>query len=370
MIWEGQKIRHLSKENKISLEKVAKQINVSRRTVYDWIAGQIPKGSHLISLCKIFNVNPDFFFTNNLQEIITLPVHRKRGTAKISEKTKDFSLELAKEFQILFKNPSETNIVPVIRGASRTDENALKIASTLRKYSGVSDDNTFPLNYKSTLKLMDNLGITVILKKFPEQIKSYTFYCKIYNHRIVFINYDTNIIDLIFPLLHESVHAVRDEVFADNIYDNDEENFCDTVANYIQFTQEYTDIVYEAISGSDIGIQINKLKNLGGKYFHSLYGITKRIEKEKPDITFNYSKICAANENFKKTFPTIGEILFDTDDPIRFVQNLSTFFPKFFTKLVFIIDNITDRKLGELLNLDSYLDAVEIKKVIKKIHQG
>ena len=53
MEWIGSKIRDLTKENNISIVKLAEMAGVSRQTVNDWINGQIPKGNHLIFLCKI-----------------------------------------------------------------------------------------------------------------------------------------------------------------------------------------------------------------------------------------------------------------------------------------------------------------------------
>lgn len=49
--------------------------------------------------------------------------------------------------------------------------------------------------------------------------------------------------DLIYPVLHEAVHAIRDEAYTDGFYDTAEEDFCDYVANYVQFPEEYVKFV-------------------------------------------------------------------------------------------------------------------------------
>ena len=56
MHWVGNRIKSLSKEKGITLAELAKQQDVSRQTVNDWINGQVPKGTHLLYLCNIFNV--------------------------------------------------------------------------------------------------------------------------------------------------------------------------------------------------------------------------------------------------------------------------------------------------------------------------
>ncbi len=139
------------------------------------------------------------------------------------------------------------------------------------------------------------------------KVKAYAFYTKINDHRVVFVNNATNVLDLIFPLLHEAVHAIRDELSINDGYDEAEEKFCDMVANHVQFPDEYVKMVYEMIKDLDIPIQINKLKTFVANYSHALYGVMKRIQSINPNFDL---KIGGADTNLKKKFPTIGEIFY------------------------------------------------------------
>ncbi|MBL7208147.1 MAG: helix-turn-helix transcriptional regulator, partial [Desulfobacterales bacterium] len=233
MEWLGGKIKYLIKENNSSIVKLAEKTGVSRQTVTDWIKGQVPKGNHLINLCKIFNVNPDFFFSKDFDNSISVPVHRTRRTAKVTSAMQKDVLEMARTYEVLFKNDANSSVLPVVRVHNRTDEIAKKIAKELRKRAGLSQD--IPPDYEHTFSLLAYLGIKVIFRYFPEKIKAYAYYTKIHGHRIVFVNNSTNIIDLIFPILHEAVHAIRDEIKINDGFDAEEENFCDKVASYIQF---------------------------------------------------------------------------------------------------------------------------------------
>lgn len=67
-----------------------------------------------------------------------------------------------------------------------------------------------PLDYQHVFRLMDRLGICVVFRSFPEGLKDYAFYVRISTHRVICVNKRTNVLDLIHPLLHEVVHAVRD----------------------------------------------------------------------------------------------------------------------------------------------------------------
>ena len=72
MEWIGSKIKDLTTENNISIVKLALTAGVSRQTVNDWINGQIPKGNHLIFLCKFFKISPDYLFPQGFDGAIYL----------------------------------------------------------------------------------------------------------------------------------------------------------------------------------------------------------------------------------------------------------------------------------------------------------
>ncbi|MEA3360819.1 MAG: helix-turn-helix transcriptional regulator [Thermodesulfobacteriota bacterium] len=362
MEWLGEKIKYLIKENNSSIVKLAEKTGVSRQTVNDWIKGQIPKGNHLINLCKIFNVNPDFFFCRNFDPSISVPVHRTRKTAKVTLEMQKDALEMASKYEVLFKNDANSGILPVARIHHRTDVVAKKIASELRLRADIGQD--FPPDYEHTFSLLEQLGIKVIFRYFPEKIKAYAFYTKIHGHRIVFVNNSTNIIDLIFPVLHEAVHAIRDEIQTNDGFDVAEEDFCDKVANYVQFPDEYVRIVYDVINGLPVGIQVNKLKTFGKKYGHALFGIVKQIKTIDPNFNL---KIGGADSNLKKGFPKIGDVLFIADYPRDYVAKISKLSPLFTNVILNQIYSITNRKLGEMLGIESVLDARAVKDELVKL---
>lgn len=362
MEWLGGKIKDLIKENNSSIVKLAEKTVVSRQTVNDWIKGQIPKGNHLINLCKLFNVNPDFFFSKDFDSSISVPVHRTRKTAKVTLAMQKDALEMARTYEVLFKNEANSSILPVLRVHNRTDEIAKKIAKELRKRAGLSQD--IPPDYEHTFSLLEQLGIKVIFRYFPEKIKAYAFYTKIHGHRIVFVNNRTNIIDLIFPVLHEAVHAIRDEIQTNDGFDAEEEDFCDKVANYIQFPDEYVHKVSDVINSLSAGGQVNKLKTYGKTYSHALFGIVKRIKTINPGFNL---KIGGADSNLKKGFSSIGDILFLSNDPGDYVAKISALSPLFTSTILNQIDSITSSKLGEMLGIESVLDARAVKDELIKL---
>jgi len=361
MAWEGERLRLASKERGVSLSKLAEILKVSRQTVNDWVNGQVPKGNHLMEISRLMEVPPGYFFRNDTQAHISVPLHRKRGQAKLNEKMKVEAVDIATQYEALFKSATEPGLVPVMRIDRRDTENAQIIAAKLRELSGIEPNR--PLDYDHTFQLLHGLRIVNIFRQFPPNLKGYAFYCKIHGHRVVFVNTDTNILDLIFPLLHETVHAIRDEG-ASAISDPEEELFSDTVSNLSQFPEEYVRTVHRAIKGRSKGTQVNLLKEFSKKNAHSLFGIVEQIKRLDPELDLQGGD---ANSNLKKLFPSIGQVLFQEEDAHLFVSRLRKLSPLFFEILKGQIHSATTRRVAEWLGLESGLDAQQAAKEIRRI---
>ena len=357
MNWEGLKIKEISTLKGFSVTKVAHSIGVSRQTVNDWINGQIPKGHHLLQLCKLFDVSPDFFFENTISQEITIPVHRNRMNAKITGKTHEAAMNLSKDFLNLFKNQNNSFVVPVIRIKKSNRENAEKIGNQLRHLASISADS--PMDYESTFDLLGKLGIFIIFRSFPDSIKSYAFYTCINDHRVVFVNSSTNIIDAIFPLLHEAVHAIRDEnTIRDNGYGQQEEDFCDLVAAFVQFPKTYVEFIYSMIKDMEIPAQVNTLKKFARKNQHSIFGIVKTIKLYYPDF---YLNVGGADSNLRKEFPTLDNILYENTSTQNFIEKQKQLSPLFFNIIQAQINDLSFSKLAEIYGITT-LDAKEMKE--------
>jgi hypothetical protein len=277
--------------------------------------------------------------------------------SKITEATQQTAIALAKEYLGIFKNSKGPEVIPVVRtqdGKGRND--ARQVAEKLRSRSGIPVDR--PFDYKNTFRLAEALGIHVIFRDFPDSIKSYAFYVTIDGRRVVFVNRSTNVIDLIFPLLHELVHAVRDEIRREGEYDEEEEAFCDSVASFVQFPPSYVELVYGTIKLLSKAQQVNTLKSFAVNYHHSLYGIVKAIKAVEPSFEL---QVGGADSNLRKQFPTIGQEMSAESDVRNFLQILRFLSGNFLNIVTSQVESISNRKLAEILNVESELDAEEIR---------
>jgi transcriptional regulator with XRE-family HTH domain len=365
MGWNGENIKIIAKDRKILLTEIAKGVNVSRQTINDWIKGQIPGGHHLIALCKFLQIQPEKLFTQEPENtVIVPPLHRRMGIKKITDKTQQHALELAQEYTTLFRNDTKYSLQQIVRIENRSQENAINLAQELRELSGLSPEDTNPLSYENTFNLLHKLGINVIFRTFPEEITSYAFYTKIHHHRVIFVNNNTNLLDLIFPLLHDAIHAIRDGEILSGVWDRTEEDFCDMVASHTQFHENYIKLLYNAVKHKQMhpGARVNTLKTFARNYKHSLYGVIKRFRVFDPKFKFNLG----ADTNLKKDFPTIGKILFRSDSAEEYIELLTELSPNFIRIITDQLDNLTDRKLGDLFDLENVLDAKEVRNALRR----
>ncbi len=364
MDFNGSIIKNKTKDVGYTLKALAKKLGVSRQTINSWIGGQVPRGQHFVKLCTFLDVRTDDFFDDSKDKSFSVPLHRTFKGKSVSNQMRKISLDLAKQYLNLFRQAPTTSILPVARIQKRTEKNAQIISEYLRKCSEVPEGK--PMDYKSAFRLLSQLGIYVIFRAFPDKLKkgSYAFYSRIAGQRIIFINTETNVLDLIFQLLHETVHAIRDEEPA-MIDNTDEEKFCDMVAEFAQFPDFYFNLVIQSVSScKTTGEFVNVLKRLSKDNAHSLWGIYYRLRHNK--ILKSELNVGGAATNLNKKFPKIKDILFSDYDPHRFVDILSVLSPKFMQLLEEQIPHCSIRKFAEWIGLETSMDAQLVMDEIKR----
>jgi transcriptional regulator with XRE-family HTH domain len=357
MGFDGSIIKEKAKESGFSISALAEKLHVSRQSVTTWIEGRVPRGKHLVELCKILGLRPDAFFTTETKNAVSVPLHRAVRKKTITSAMADASLTIAKEYVHLLRQAPLSAMVPVVRVQERSCSAAKQCASQLRTIAGISDEK--PMSYFGAFKLLSALNIFVIIRPFPPELinDSYAFYSRIADQRVVFVNIDTNVLDLIFQLLHETVHAIRDES-SEDIKTAEEESFCDKVAMYTQFPDYYIQNIVTAMNGCKPSFKVNMLKEFSGTNGHSVYGLYYRLQDE--GLFPRGLGIGGAAENLKKEFPTIRDVLFKDADPRHFVKALFELTPHFMSIVRKGIPGATTRKVGEWLGLDSTLDVATV----------
>ena len=367
MKWIGERFKGQLAEAHVSQSGLARELGVSRQAVVSWTKGQVPRGLHLLAICRLLDVDPGVFFEEGPSPVQVAPRHRKRRSAKITEQTHRAAHELAMEYACVLEAEDMPVLEPVVRRADAAV--AVRLAGSMRELAGL-DGSREPLDYHHAFRLMHALGLCVVLRPFPDGLKDYAFYTVINVQRVVFVNSQTNLLDLIFPMLHEAVHAVRDPDDAERHTPSDEDDFCDRVAGLVQFPDGYVDDVSAAIKGRTASVKINTLKDFAARNHHVIYGIIKRIEEKHGRLSLPPKSIHGADGNLRKQFPDTLEDALLSDGPERFVGTLRRLSPIWFTVVMRNAEFMTTRKLADVLGLESVLDAIQVREEFGRVREG
>jgi transcriptional regulator with XRE-family HTH domain len=358
-MWEGERLKDIIRENNLTVTGVAKRLGVSRTAVNDWINGTVPSGLHLVKISRLLSVTPEDFFSMEATDI-SIPLHRKKGTAKIKEPYRSASQALAEEYKNMLRNALPPALVFSLRTVPHEREAQVALAMRLREASGIERNR--PMDYEGVFRLLIQLGIVTVLRKFPKAIKGYAFYSLIHGHRVIFVNTATNVLDLIFPILHEVIHAIRhrdDEA----VFDDKEEGYCDDIAGLVQFPEDYVDLLVTALREKSKAAKVKTLKDFSAQHSHSVWGIAEEIKKSGSRVLSGIN-VAGANTNLKKAFPTLEEFLFTPPDPRSYIQKLHSLSPIFLDIVKVQAGSASRRKVGEWLGLDNIADA---KKAIEEL---
>jgi transcriptional regulator with XRE-family HTH domain len=350
--------KDLVSKHGLTQEAFSDRIGVSRQTFADWTNGQVPKGSHLLAICRILDVEPETLF--EVDAPLLVPAHRTRRAAKRTPERDRLATVLAGEYRPLFDGiPSPLRMTCEADGVQAPDV----LAGELRHLAG-ADDPARPLDYEHVFTLLDKLGICVVFRTFSDGLKDYAFYVRVASHRVIFVNTQTNVLDLVFPLLHEVVHAIRDVgPQAPHEYTPEEETFCDSVACSVQFPVKYVIQVRTMLKGKPAATQVNTLKTLARDNHHAVYGLYKAMEREGGVAGLRDQGIHGADANLRKSFPNIATYLAGQtpDDLLCKLESVSLYFVRVLKAKA---GSITLRMFSQLLELDSVLDARQVRDLL------
>jgi len=366
-MWQGDKLKEQITSLGFSQAMLAKELDVSKTAVGAWIKGSMPKGQHLIKMCNILRVNPDFFFSEGLQGI-SIPVHRKKLAGKITDDSRDISLKMATTYLNLFRNSKPPALDCVIRNITNNDDEQISLAHEMRSRSGIQDSS--PITYDHVFILLHELKVIPIFRLFPNSLKAYAFQTNINDHRVIFVDTKTNIIDLTFVLLHEAVHSLiyKGPESVSSHYGDQEEDFCDNVSGYIQFPPQYIEEIIRSLKGKSQSEKVMALKYYSRMNKHATFGISKRIRSQSKVLdNINPSAIAGTDTNIRKTQKTLGDILFSSDNPADYIQTTNKFSPLFITLLKSQIDITSVSKISEWLDLDNISDAKQAISELRRI---
>ncbi|WP_372846514.1 helix-turn-helix domain-containing protein [Pontiella sp.] len=353
MKWNGEKLKALCDKQGVAINKLAETLSVSRPTIYSWFGDQVPKGHHLLKLCSLLDIDPAGLFDQE-PSAVSVPVHRARSNARITDERRRLSHELAESYAPIFGEVQASDVLSVIRTTGFDEKNVQETARKLRKLAEIPEGK--PCTYKHAFRLLERLGCYTIFTPLPDKIKSSAFFSEIHNHRVVFVNRQSNVLDLVFYLLHESVHAAFDE---QTEISSELEIFCDAVAGAIQFPADYIHLIKELLKPLEPSQQKKLIKKLAEENGHVTYGLTKLLfPADKP----RHQSAAKTDHSLRKKYPTLDQLFFKDAESAHFLALYHQLSPQYLELIASISANLSPRRVGELMGLESELDASMVKE--------
>ncbi len=227
---------------------------------------------------------------------------------------------------------------------------------TLRSSRAPEPPEGKPCTYKHAFLLLQKLGCYTVFMPLPETIKSSAFFSEIHGHRVVFVNRKSNVLDLVFFLLHESVHAAFDE---EKEISAELEAFCDAVAGAIQFPVEYIQLVKELLKPLEPAQQKGLVKKLAQEHGHATYGLTKQLF---PSDKARHQAAAKTDNSLRKKYPSLDELFFNNGESALFLSLYHQLSPQYLGLIASVSANLSPRRVGELMGLESELDASLVKE--------
>jgi len=102
MKWQGDRLKALVAERGLTQAAFSMRVGVSRQAFSAWARGQIPKGMHLLRICRELSVPAEFFFDAALMK------PRMRRADGVTATSGDFARETAVTYAV----PSANKVRP------------------------------------------------------------------------------------------------------------------------------------------------------------------------------------------------------------------------------------------------------------------
>ncbi len=122
----GDKLRAIRAKNKLSLEKLGKEIGVTKATIWQWenviLKPDNIKTKNMDALCQFFNISKDYFYKNNTIYESEAKYHSKKTPIfddiltktiiYVLDKTSDLSNEdLAVAIRLLYNKVKDKDVI-------------------------------------------------------------------------------------------------------------------------------------------------------------------------------------------------------------------------------------------------------------------
>lgn len=177
----GENLRNLRKTKKLSQERLAEKVGVSRQSVSKWECGEAyPEMDNILILCNIFHCKINELVHEDLTDIDSLDEEVKMGIVKFKKEKQKQMKGLSKGIYILGRIGKIASIIgivgiaitmmiiPIVIGNIKVENNTFEIFGEKIKYK--DEDNNIVLTYDNGEKIESSVETTEI-KEMIEKLE-------------------------------------------------------------------------------------------------------------------------------------------------------------------------------------------------------
>ena len=269
----GENLKNLRKQKKLSQEKLAEKVGVSRQSVSKWEVGEsYPEMNNILKLCKIFNCKINDLVHEDLTDIDSLDEDVKMSVVKLKKEQQKKMKGLSKAvgiFSYILKIASLIAIaamvitmiaVPIFAKDIYITDNAEVKSKKQSEYLLKIEDNTLIIN-----SLLNDEKYKTPVKSYIDTRTNLEEYVK--NHSVNFFVMSTEVCILsiiiilalsfkLFDFLNKLFNSIHDE---DTPFTQKNVNYIKNIAKYLTLiiiVPYAIGLTFELFANIDLGIEL------------------------------------------------------------------------------------------------------------------
>jgi len=299
----------------LNASNVAKELEVSRTIVSEWINGKkTPRPRMLFDLGTLLDLKLSEIVK---PELATEPVvaYRKRSNSKPDLRE---AMEIGKALENLvdYLPFNKYQSPPILLNPTNTCEYIESASNEIKK---TMDGDGLVIDVDALVKSCRELKIVLVPVLWGEKDRKYnalSVYLPTSRTNWVFLNLDVKPMDFKFWILHEMIHSMVRGAFPNN---SEEERFCDALAGAILVPADYAEkLLDQTLVALNADDKFKPLLNASKLLVVSPITIARRVDAiatSRGGIPPFGNTVFAVCENFNKEFGLVSESYFESIPP-------------------------------------------------------
>ncbi len=306
-------IQHKMNELGLSVPMLAKNLAVSRESVYNWLKNEkFPHPKHLLQITRVLKVAyKDLFLADLSSEPII--AFRKKANTKTTAVHIERAVNMGKALEPLvpymgfpkFSRPA------TLKEPKNEYFYIQDVAQEFRKAHNLINEKTEYTDIIGVFKQLHAVLVPVLWGHIRAHENALHIHLPKSMTTWIFLNLDTHSFDFKFWMAHEIGH-----IMAPDLRGDEGEDFADDFAGSLLFPIELAKAEYnQLVKTSGSAAKIARIKKTAHKLVISMYTVLSQVNNyasahNLPPLELN---IGGAVTNFNKEFPLISETIFKKD---------------------------------------------------------